>query len=65
MKVAMSSDNHFDVDRIDYHDVIEEQAEVLLKNDVEVYLIAGDLFNDFEKSQQYLDDLQRILGDRV
>ncbi|VDG31325.1 phosphoesterase [Lactobacillus pentosus] [Lactiplantibacillus mudanjiangensis] len=62
VRVAFSSDNHFDVNRVDAQVMMRQQADYLLAQHVQWYLIAGDLFNDFQRSQQYVVDLQALLG---
>ncbi|AMV60153.1 metallophosphoesterase [Pediococcus damnosus] len=61
MKIAVTSDNHFDVNRLDVDEMIKRQAEYLASKEVGIYLIAGDLFNDFEKSLNYVHRLQTEL----
>ncbi|WP_411556648.1 hypothetical protein [Pediococcus pentosaceus] len=39
MKIAATSDNHFDVNKIDENQMAQNQAEYLLKQHVGVYLI--------------------------
>jgi len=65
IRVAFSSDNHFDVNRVDARVMLQQQAAYLLQQQVQWYLIAGDLFNDFQRSQQYVVDLQAQLGSQV
>ncbi|WP_053072632.1 metallophosphoesterase [Lactiplantibacillus herbarum] len=62
VRLAFSSDNHFDVNRVDAAAMMQAQAAYLLQNGVQWYLIAGDLFNDFQRSQQFVVDLQALLG---
>ncbi|KAF1284794.1 metallophosphoesterase [Lactiplantibacillus plantarum] len=62
VRIAFSSDNHFDVNRVDATAMMRSQATYLLQNGVQIYLIAGDLFNDFQRSQQFVVDLQALLG---
>lgn len=57
MKIAMSSDNHLDVNRIDIELICNQQADFLNKNDISYYLFAGDLFNNFEKTFSYFENL--------
>lgn len=59
MRVAMTSDNHFDINKVDSDEMLKRQAEWLLQQGVDYYLIAGDLFNDFERSVRYVDLLQQ------
>ena len=65
VRLAFSSDNHFDVNRVDAHEMMVQQAAYLVQQHVQWYLIAGDLFNDFQRSQQYVVDLQACLGDQT
>lgn len=65
MRVAFSSDNHFDLNKIDVQRALHVQALHLLNQNVAIYVIAGDLFNDFEKSLTFARDMQAILGDKV
>lgn len=58
IKVAMSSDNHIDINQLDVESIIAGQAQFLQAHEVEVYLIAGDLFNDFRKSRDFAHQLQ-------
>ncbi|ETY75171.1 phosphoesterase [Lactiplantibacillus fabifermentans T30PCM01] len=62
VRVAFTSDNHFDVNRVDPQAMMTAQAEYLLQQHVQWYLIAGDLFNDFQRSQQFVVDLQAKLS---
>ncbi|WP_370447972.1 metallophosphoesterase [Lactobacillus sp. CBA3606] len=62
IRIAFSSDNHFDVNRVDVATMLAAQADYLLRQQVQWYLIAGDLFNDFQRSQQFVVDLQAKLG---
>ena len=48
MKIAISSDNHLDVNRQDPDEIVSLQANYLNKQNVEYYLFAGDMFNDFQ-----------------
>ncbi|MCT0162027.1 metallophosphoesterase [Lactiplantibacillus pentosus] len=62
VRLAFSSDNHFDVNRIDAAAMMRAQATYLLQQGVQWYLVAGDLFNDFQRSEQFVVDLQALLG---
>lgn len=53
MKLSISSDNHFDVNRIDLDSIIPLQAEYLVQKNIDYYFITGDLFNNFEESVNY------------
>lgn len=61
-KIVMTSDNHFDINRIDIDEMMKLQAQYLVEMHADYYLIAGDLFNDFQKSMKYVHDLQDELG---
>lgn len=63
MKLAITSDNHFDVNKIDLTEIIPRQAEYLLQQQVRYYFITGDLFNNFEQSLDYVEQLQQSLAD--
>lgn len=62
VKVAITSDNHFDVNQLDSGELLKQQAMVLVDRQVDYYLIAGDTFNDFQKTLAYVDALQKELG---
>ncbi|MBB1062989.1 metallophosphoesterase [Limosilactobacillus fastidiosus] len=61
MKIAISSDNHLDVNRINSQEAIHFQANWLSQNKIDYYLFAGDLFNDFSKTNHYFDQLQQLI----
>ena len=65
MKVAFSSDNHFDLNKIDVQRAMHVQALYLLNQNVTLYVIAGDLFNDFEQSLAFARDMQAALVDKI
>lgn len=65
VRLAFSSDNHFDVNRVDAHAMMRAQATYLEQHGVQWYLIAGDLFNDFQRSQRFVTDLQAMLGSQI
>ncbi len=65
MKVAVTSDNHFDVNRLNVGETLKYQAAYLAQQHVDIYLIAGDLFNDFQKSLDYVRHLQQELGNQT
>lgn len=64
-KIIVSSDNHFDVNKQDVSQSLHQQATALHQLQPDYYLIAGDLFNDFEKSLHYVHDLQNALGQKT
>lgn len=61
MKIAISSDNHLDVNRQDPDEIVSLQANYLNKQNVEYYLFAGDMFNDFQKTKNYLEKLNTLI----
>lgn len=61
-KIAMTSDNHFDVNQLDANELLTQQAAYLLAQHYTDYLIAGDLFNDFTASVAYVEALARCLA---
>ena len=63
MKIAISSDNHFDVNHVNLTEVIPQQAEYLIENNIAYYFITGDLFNDFSRSIDYCERLQSAGND--
>lgn len=64
-KVAITSDNHFDVNRLDAQELLKKQAQALADRQVDYYIIAGDTFNDFTKTTAYVDALQHELGQQT
>lgn len=64
-RIAVSSDNHLDVNRIDPEIALTMQSEWLIKQGVNYYFYAGDLFNDFQKTRLYFQRLQERLKDHV
>lgn len=65
VKVALTSDNHFDINQVDSDEMLKQQAQWLVDNGVKLYLIAGDLFNDFAQSVRYIERLQGELGNAL
>lgn len=57
VKIAVTSDNHLDLNKVALAPTIKQQAAYLKSHDVDYYLIAGDLFNDFQKSVDYVNQL--------
>ncbi|WDF83431.1 metallophosphoesterase [Lacticaseibacillus pabuli] len=62
MRIAISSDNHFDVNKVDSDAAMVAQADYLRAHQYDYYLNAGDTFNDFRKTQAFYMGLQRLLG---
>ncbi|WP_267202379.1 metallophosphoesterase [Limosilactobacillus kribbianus] len=65
VRIAVSSDNHLDVNRIDPEWALEMQAEYLEKQRVQYYFHGGDLFNDFTQTRRYMEKLRARLAGRV
>lgn len=65
VRIAISSDNHLDVNQVDPRAALEMQAQYLLGRGVQYYFYAGDLFNDFTQTRQYMAALREQLADRV
>lgn len=58
IKIAISSDNHLDVNKVNINDALNFQARWLNANHLDYYLYAGDLFNNFLKTRSYFEHLQ-------
>ena len=58
VKIAVTSDNHLDINKQEPAEILAKQTQKILEMNVNYYLIAGDLFNDFKKSMAYVSDLQ-------
>ena len=58
MKIAVSSDNHLDVNQVPVDTVLDLQADWLARHSIDYYLFAGDLFNDYLKTRDYFTRLQ-------
>ena len=65
MKVAFSSDNHFDLNKINVERAMRAQALYLLNKNVNVYVIAGDLFNDFKQSLAFARNMQDLVKNKL
>ena len=62
VRVAISSDNHLDVNRVNIEQTLAAQAQYLKTTEINYYLHIGDLFNDFVQTQAYMNKLQNKLG---
>lgn len=60
VKVAMVSDLHLDINKVDIERALQQQSHWLKKNQVGIYLIAGDLFNHFKRSLSFVERLQKM-----
>lgn len=61
VKVAFSSDNHLDVNRLPVETVLKQQAAWLNQQQVQIYVHLGDLFNDLTKTRNYMEELDQAL----
>ncbi len=62
MRIAISVDDHLDINKVDESELIPRQVELLVKQGVDLYLNAGDTYNDFGKTLAYFRRLQEALG---
>ncbi|QMU07042.1 metallophosphoesterase [Levilactobacillus suantsaii] len=62
VRVALISDLHFDVNRVDPAQIITQQVAYLKRQRVGLYLIAGDLSNHFDQSVRIAQALQTQLA---
>lgn len=60
LRVAMISDLHMDINRVNVSMALKQQSEWLTTNQIGVYLIAGDLFNHFNRTLNYCRSLQAM-----
>ena len=60
IKIAISSDNHLDVNQVNSDQALTFQSSWLKENKVDYYLFGGDLFNDFAKTERYFNELQEL-----
>lgn len=61
MKIAISSDNHLDVNQVPVNTALAFQAAWLKRRHIDYYLFAGDLFNDYLKTRAYFARLQKLV----
>lgn len=59
--VAMSSDMHLDLNRVEIEPFIQQQVQWFTEKRVDLFLIAGDIFNDFTKTLNYLHQLRMAM----
>lgn len=64
-RIAVTSDNHIDVNRLEVSQVIEAQADYLRRQRIDDYVLAGDTFNDFNKTKQFVARLQETVGTKI
>lgn len=55
----MSTDNHLDVNRLDVDRVLAYQSAWLTNHHIDYYFFGGDLFNNFQKTADYIAELDR------
>ncbi|WP_127849808.1 metallophosphoesterase [Lacticaseibacillus hulanensis] len=65
MKIAFSSDNHLDINRVDVAAILPQMAAALIAAKVDYYVNTGDTFNDFTKTRSFYAQLQAQLGASV
>lgn len=65
VRIAISSDNHLDVNQVNPAETLKEQSTWLLKQHVDYYFFVGDLFNHFSKTRRYFAYLQNRLAGKV
>lgn len=65
MRIAISSDNHLDVNQINSRWALQQQADWLVSHRIDQYYHLGDLFNNFQRTQAYMHELQQRVGDFV
>ncbi|RRG18499.1 phosphatidylinositol kinase [Weissella viridescens] len=61
VRIAASSDNHLDINRVDVDQVIQAEAQALTELHIDYYLIVGDVSNRFNRTLNYVDQLQAAL----
>lgn len=65
VRIAISSDNHLDVNRVDPVAALDFQARWLTDHRVKEYFFLGDLFNDFSRTRAYFTALAQRLRGRI
>ncbi|GAX08581.1 phosphoesterase [Secundilactobacillus silagincola] len=60
VNVAMVSDIHLDINKVNVEQTLKQQSDWLKENQISVYLIAGDLFNHFKRSLSFAEKLQKM-----
>lgn len=60
MKIAISSDNHLDINQVGTNRALKFQAEWLRREQIDYYLFAGDLFNNYLKTTAYFRQLDAM-----
>lgn len=61
VRIAFSSDNHLDVNRVSVEATMRQQATWLNNLQVDIYVHVGDLFNDLQKTNNYIHRLDHQL----
>lgn len=62
MRIALSSDNHLDINQVEASVAVAAQASFLRSEGVDWYVNAGDTYNRFDKTLTYYHALQDELG---
>lgn len=65
MRIAFSSDNHLDINRVEVSAVLTAQASFLSTQGIDYYVNTGDTFNDFAKTQSFYTALQKAVGTKT
>lgn len=56
VKIAFASDLHFDVNQLDPKKLIQQQIDFLNRQEVDYCFVAGDTFNEFQKTLDYFEE---------
>ncbi len=65
MRLAVISDLHLDINRLDVPEVARKMADYLLKEQIAVYVLAGDSFNSLAKTREFVRQLNALLSSKV
>ncbi|KRN01635.1 phosphohydrolase [Levilactobacillus senmaizukei DSM 21775 = NBRC 103853] len=64
MRVGLISDLHLDINRISIEAAVKIQADFLKRQQIDLYLIAGDISNYFDQSLAFVRRLQQAISPR-
>ena len=62
MRLAFSSDNHLDINRVDVDAAAHAMAAELRTQQIDYYVNTGDTFNDMRKTRAFYAQLQELVG---
>lgn len=65
MRLAVISDLHLDINRLDVSAIAKVMADYLLKKQVDSYVLAGDTFNSLDKTREFVQQLQALLRNKI